>query len=134
MHPGRRHAALVDPVEPIEQRQRFVRVGSSADRILEESPRLHRLAAVERGQAAIQQLLGLALPLGHGAPGTFDVRARPGMAAVEKQRAGPDVDRLFELGREVVVKAGEQQLLDLGVPIPVRRGIDLARTIGRKRL
>jgi hypothetical protein len=56
------------------------------------------------------------------------------MAAVEKQRAGPDVDRLFELGREVVVKAGEQQLLDLGVPILVRRGIDLARSIGRKRL
>ena len=88
-----------------------------------------RVAAVERGHAALQQFLGLPLPLGERAARPIDVRARAGVAAVEKQRARPDVDGEFVVGGEVMVEAGEQQLLDFGIAIRVRRGIECPRRI-----
>ncbi len=124
---------MIDSIQPVQQCKSFVGVSAPADCILEESSSLNGLAAVERGQAAVEQLFRLALPLSHGASGALDVRAGACVAAVEKQCARPDVDRLLELRGEVMVKSGEEQLLDLGVPIPVQRGVELARTIGRKR-
>ena len=43
--------------------------------------------------------------------------ASAGVAAVEKERAAPDVDRELVARGEIVVEADEQQLLDLRVAI-----------------
>ena len=59
--------------------------------------------------------LGFALALGERAAGALDVRARPGMAAIEEEHAAPHLDRVLELAREVPIEPGEQQLLDARV-------------------
>ena len=56
------------------------------------------------------------------------------MAAIEEQRARPDVDRLFVLGGEVVIQAEQQQLLDLRIAIRLRRAVERACGIGAKRV
>src|SRR5204862_7187997 len=63
----------------------------------------------------------LALALRHSAPRPLDVRARPRMAAVQKQRTRPDVDGVLILGCEVMVEADQQELLDLRVAIAAGR-------------
>ena len=85
---------------------------------------------MEGRDAVLQQLFGLALPLGQRAARAFDVGAGTRVVAIEKQRARPDVDRLFVLAGEVVIEAGEQQLLDLGFAIRFRHGL-VARAWGR---
>ncbi len=81
----------------------------------------------------MRQLFGFALPLGEGAPRPIDVRARTGVAAIEKQHAAPHVDRRFVLRREIVIQAGEEQLLDLRVVIGVGRG-ERALAVGAKQI
>jgi hypothetical protein len=39
------------------------------------------------------------------------------MIAIEKQRTGPDVDRLGVVGGEVVVQARDEQAFDFGVAL-----------------
>ena len=103
-------------------------------RRLQQPARLVAVAALERRDAGLQQLFGFALPLGQRAARPLDVRARPRVAAIEKQRARPDVDGLVVLGGEVVIEAGEQELLDLRVAIRIRRGVVRARAVGAKRI
>ena len=50
----------------------------------------------------------LALLLGDRAPRPLDVRARPGMAAIEEQRARPDVDRVVVLTGEIMIEPRQQ--------------------------
>ena len=69
----------------------------------------------------MQQLFGLALPLGQRAARALDVGAGAAVAAVEEDDARPDVDRLLVVAGEVVVEAGEQELLDVGVAVRIRR-------------
>ena len=71
----------------------------------------------------LQQFLRLALTLRHRAARTLDVGARPRMTPIEKQRTGPDVDRLLILCGKVVVEADEEQLLDLRIAIGFQRTI-----------
>src|SRR2546430_3753244 len=52
----------------------------------------------------------------------LDIRARAGMAAIEEQRARPDVDGFLVTGGEVMIEAGEQELLDLRFAIRVQIG------------
>ena len=70
----------------------------------QQSPRIRHLAAVKRRGAAMQQLFALPLPLGQRAPRAIDVGAGPRMAAVEKEDARPDVDRVLVTAGEVVVE------------------------------
>ena len=107
-------------------RERVVERRAAVDRGLQQAPRLAAVAALERRDAALQQLLGLPLPLGQRAARPLDVRAGARVAAIEKQRARPDVDRVLVVRGEVVIEAGEQQLLDLRVAIRVRRGVERA--------
>ena len=89
---------------------------------------------MERRDAVLQQLLRLALPLGERAAGPFDVGAGARVASIEKQRPRPDVDGCLVLRGEIVIETDEKQLLDLGITIRLRRGIERARTIGAKRI
>ena len=112
-----------EAVQAIEHRERLVRRRAAVDRGLQQPARFVAVAALERRDAVLQQLFGLALPLGQRAARALDVGARARVAAIEKQRARPDVDRVLVAGGEVVVEADEQQLLDLRVAIRGRRGI-----------
>jgi hypothetical protein len=71
----------------------------------------------------LQEFFGLSQPLGERAARPLDVRARPWMAAIQEEHAGPDVDRLIVLSRKVMIEADEQELLDLRVAIRLRHGI-----------
>ncbi len=122
--------ALLESIQAIENRERFVGRRALTDGGLQQTTRLARLAAIEGRDAVVQQFLGLALPFGERAASPFDVGAGTRMVAVEKQRARPDVDRLIVVAGEVVIEAGEQQLLDLGLTIRVRHGLVRARGVG----
>ena len=129
-----RRRSLFETVQPIEQRERLIGRRALQHGGLEQPSRFARFAAIERRDAVVQQLLGLALPLGQRAARPLDVGARARMAAIEEQRARPDVDRLFVLGGEVVIEAEQQQLLDLRIAIRVRRAVERAFGIGAKRI
>ena len=62
----------------------------------------------------------LALPLGLRAARPLDVGARAIVMPIEKQHARPEVDGLFVVAGEVLVEAGEQELLDPRVAIGAR--------------
>ena len=82
----------------------------------------------------MQQFLGLTLPLGDGAARALDVGTRARMAAIEKERTRPDVDRLIVLRRKVVIEADQQELFDLRVAIRAQRWIVRVRGIVAVRL
>src|SRR5439155_15039906 len=110
---GRLRTDAVEAIQALEKGQRIFRRRAGVDGGLQQAPRFLAVAAVEGRDAGLQQLLRLALPLGERAARALDVGARPRVAAIEKQRAGPHVDGLFVLRREVVIEAGEKKLLDL---------------------
>jgi len=53
---------------------------------------------------------------------------------IQEQRAGPDVDRLLVLRREVMIQTHEQELLDLRVPTRVLRGFERSGGVGPERI
>jgi len=112
-----------EPVQPFEHHKSFVRRRAAVDRRIQQTPRLVALAAPKRVDAVLQQFLRLALTLRHRAARTLDIGARPRMTPIEKQRTGPDVDRLLILRGKVVVEADEEQLLDLRIAIGFQRTI-----------
>ena len=73
------------------------------------------VSAIERLQPFVDQRLGLALPLGLRAARALDVGASAIVMAVEEQDPRPEIDRRVELAGEVVIEAGDQQLLDARV-------------------
>ena len=121
-------------IEPFENSQGFVRRRALADGGLNQPPGFVALTALERGHTALEQLLGFAQPLGRRAARAIDVGAGPRVAAIQKERARPHVDRLFVLGGEVVIQTDQQQLLDLRIPIRVRRAIGCAWGVGAQRI
>jgi hypothetical protein len=66
----------------------------------------------------------VALPLGQAAPRPIDVRASARVTPIEKERSRPDVDRALVSSSEVMIEAGQQQLLDFRVAIGVRRVVE----------
>ena len=64
----------------------------------------------------------------------FDVRPGTRMAAIQKQRPRPDVDRLFVLAGEIMVETPEEELFDLRIAIGIRRAFERAGTVGTKRV
>ena len=63
-------------------------------------------------EAAVQQFLRLALPLGNRASRAVDVGARPIVIALEKDDARPDIDGLFVISGEVVIETGDEKFFD----------------------
>ena len=112
-----------EPVQPIEHGERLFRAARRCRSRPAAAGGFVAVAAAERGDAVLQQLFGLALPLGQRAARALDVGARARVAAVEEQRARPDVDGVLVVGGEVVIEADEQQLLDLRVAIRCRLGV-----------
>jgi glutamate formiminotransferase len=119
-----------EPIEPLQQGERFVRRRAAIDCRLQQAARLVAIAALERGDAVLQQLFRLALPFRERAARPFDVRARAGVAAVEKQRPRPDVDRVLVAAREIMVETDEEQLFDLCVAIGPRRRLGRVSAVG----
>ena len=113
----RRHRGF-EPFEPVQQRQRFLAAAGALSR--REQLTSGRPVAARQGiGAGLQQLFRFALPLRERAAGALDVGARLPVRTIEKQHAGPDVDRQIVPAREVVVEAGQQQLFDSGVAITI---------------
>ena len=69
----------------------------------------------------MQQLLRFALALAERAARTLDVGAGAGVAAIEEERARPDVDGELVARGEIMVEADQEELLDLRVAIRRRR-------------
>src|SRR5262245_1970217 len=121
-------------IEPFEQRQRFLRRSAAVDRVLEHPPRFVPFAALEGGDTGVQKLLRLTLAFGDGTARALDIRARPWVTAIEEEGAGPDVDRLVVLRREVMIEADQQELLDLRVAIRIRRWIVRVSSVAAKHV
>src|SRR5207247_4273925 len=117
-----------------EKGKRVFRRCPGIDGSLKKTPCLFRVAAMKSGDAGLQELLRLALALGERASRPFDVRPGTGMAAIQKQRPRPDVDRLFVLAGEIMVETPEEELFDLRITIGILRAIERARPVGTKRI
>jgi hypothetical protein len=111
-----------------------VRVRAAFDRRLQQSPRFVTVAAIQRGRAFLQQLLGPSLTLGERAARPVDVGTGARVAPIKKERARPDIDRLFVSLGKVMIEAGEQKLLDFRVAISLRRVVDRACGVGAERI
>jgi hypothetical protein len=81
----------------------------------------------------MQQLVRLALALGLRAPRPIDVRAGPGVPAIEKQDASPDVDGLFVIAGEVSIQTDEEELLDSRVALVPFERVS-GGSVGRQRV
>jgi glutamate formiminotransferase len=119
--------AVIEPIQTIEDGKRLVRRRALADRRFQQPARFAGLATIERGYAVVQQFFRFPLSLGERASSAIDVRAGAGMIAVQEQCSRPDVDRLIVLSGEIVIEAGEEQLLDLRFAIRFRHGLMRAR-------
>ena len=71
--------------------------------------------------------LGDALLLGLRAARAIDVSAGPIVAAIEEQHAGPEIDGLFELAREIVIETRDEEILDSRLIFGARRRLGAAR-------
>jgi hypothetical protein len=78
----------------------------------QQRSRAFRVTCVQRGQAAMEQLVGLPLTLGENRAGSLDVRTRAGMRPVEKQDARPRMDGPLVLAREVAIQSRIEQRVD----------------------
>jgi glutamate formiminotransferase len=125
---------VFEPIDARQDRERLIGGCPMLDGQGHERTRLARIAAIERQQAAVQQLVAVPLTLGNRAAGAFDVGARAGVAAVDKEHPRPDVDRLFVLIGEVVGQPGEQQRFDARVAVTIRDVSPSGLTVGSKRV
>ena len=110
------------PVKTFEQREDFFGRGTVFHRRSEQTTGGLGLAALKRRGARVDEFFRLALPLGDGAAGPFDVRPGTGVTAIDEQRAGPDVDGKLVLTAKVMIETAEKQLFQTRFPIPLRFG------------
>jgi len=68
------------------------------------------------------------------APGALDVGARTVVPTVEEQHPRPEINRLIETSREVVIEAVEQQLLDARIARGVVQGLTRGAVFGAEGL
>jgi hypothetical protein len=82
---------------------------------------------LEQFPAGVQQFVRATLALGEAGPGAVDVRPRTLVGAVEKQDAGPEVNRILEPTREVPIQTGVDERVDLssapGLVVCVREAL-----------
>lgn len=100
-------------LQALQQRERLFRTDTPLDRTREQTPGVCGVAALKCRDAGLQQLLGFALTLRDRTTRPFDVRSGARVIAIEEQHAGPDADCEFVLTAEIMVEAGEKQVLDL---------------------
>ena len=112
----------MDSIDTRQERERHIVRTATLNRGVQHLARRLELSAFERRHAVVQQLLRLALLFGHRASGAIDVRARARVIAIEKQRAGPDVDRLGVVSGKILIEARNEKALDFGVALCVAAG------------
>src|SRR5438128_992702 len=95
--------SMFETRKAIEYGERLVGRRPADERRLEQPPCFSAVAALECRDATVQQFFGLALAFGERAPGPLDVGVSARMAAVQKQRARPDVDRVLVLRGKVMI-------------------------------
>ena len=117
---GERRGGL-EPLDSRQQRHRFVPRRAMLDGGRHQLAGRAGVSAIQGRDPRVEQLVPLALPFGDRAARPLDVGARPRMAAVDEQHARPDIDRQFVLFGKVVVEPEDEQFLDAGIPIAVRR-------------
>ena len=133
-----RHAASM-PFDPMQQASASSPPPARSRR--EQLTSRRPVAASQGIGTSLQELFRFALPLRERAAGALDVGARLPVGPVEKEDAGPDVDRQIVPAREVVVEAGQQQLFDSGsrsrseryeVGGPIGRSASVMRIVGSR--
>jgi hypothetical protein len=85
------------------------------ERIAQQRPGVLHVAAMKGVEPLMDQRFGLALLLGLRAPGALDVGPGSVMMPVEEQDARPQIDGRFEVAGEVLIEAGDEQVLDARV-------------------
>ena len=82
------------------------------------------LAAIEQRPARLEHLFGVTLLFAQRRPRSIDVGASPGVCAVEKQDARPEMNRILVSAVEVAIESIDQQRFGLAVAsdLFVRRG------------
>jgi hypothetical protein len=111
-------------VKAIEEGQRLVGRRPTVERSLKKPFRFIAISVSNRSDAPLKQLLRFTLPLGQRAARTIDVRPCARMTPIEKERARPDVDRLFVACSEVMVEASDQQSFNFGVTLGIGGAVD----------
>ena len=130
--------ADIQQADAVQHRQGLLVRRAALDGRCQQATGTIDVAVVERLQALVHQRFGFSLPLRQRAARPVDVGPRPIVGAIEEQHARPDVHRVFEPPGEVLVEAGDEQLLDAGVAFGVAqrlvRGCGIARQVrhGRK--
>src|SRR5438105_3688091 len=102
----------IGDADAIEQHQRAVARRALTDRACQQFARGLDITSFVRVQAAVQELLGLALTLGDRLARPIDVGASAIVIPVEENDARPDIDRLFVVFREVMIEAGDEKFFD----------------------
>src|SRR5262245_13204941 len=111
-------------MQTIKEWQHLVGRRPTVDCSLKQPFRFIPISVSKRRDAPLKQLLRFALPLGQRAPRAINIRPRARMTSIEKERACPDVDRLFVARGEVMVEASDQQSFDFGVTLGIRSAVD----------
>ena len=88
-----------------------------------------QVAGVIGGHTLVNQGFDLALAFRDEAARAIDIGLGAGVAAVEKRDPGPDVDGVIEAAGEILVEAGEQQLLDAALALG---GLAISREVARR--
>ncbi len=125
-------AGTFDPIE-LQVRSAAARSSSPAAQPTARAARA-RLLDVAAGKhlgRRVEDLVGAALPLGQRRPRAADVGARPGMRAIEKQHARPDMNGVVVIAGEVALETFDEQRLDAAVAVG---GLGQRRRWGSSRL
>ena len=130
----RRLGDVFEPFDPSEQGERFFRRRPMIDGRGDQLTRFRRLPTIECRTADVQQFFALPQPLRYRPTRPLDIGACPRMPTVDEQDAGPDVDREIVLFREIMVEAGEKQLLDPGITVAFRHVAPPRVTVGAQRI
>jgi hypothetical protein len=109
---GRSAGRDIEALDAVEHPERQVVRGALVERVAEQHSGVPDITAIERIEALVHQGLRFALPLGLGASRALDVGPSTIVMPVKKEDPRPEVDGGFEVAREIVVEAADEQLLD----------------------
>ena len=104
-------------MEALEKQMCRIRVPAPVHGFRQQRACRGKVTGVVRGHAFLHERLDLALPLGHEPPCAIDIGLGPAVAPIEERDPRPDVDRLLEASGEILIEAGEEQLLDAAFAI-----------------
>src|SRR5262249_25496364 len=108
-----------DAIDPREECEGDIMSAAPLYGSVQQLPCGVQLSPLECGDAGMQQLFRFTLPLGERRPGPLDVRSRPRVIPIEKERARPHVNRLRIVAREVMIESGQKEVLDFRITIGI---------------